>query len=265
VKSGYRRQLVLAGIAGVVLWWYNRTPEPTLLSFQLGQPFEEVVQNSTYPVMERSNLPADDPSDGQHGDTWVTEPAVIIRFSDPVHGFTLPPTKFAALAFDYNVATTLATSPMLDALPFDQAVAVLEQLQNQFKAGHWEPYELHESKWFDLRPDGKRRLYEAMFKPPYHQQQTLHVPKKYGMTFRFKCAEGCWTREPPYRFLIDIGIGDDTECRVPGDPYLWDKSHPARQLSAKPVDTGRPPVANQSPGLATSEKKPPGSRTGGFR
>ncbi|MEX5747151.1 hypothetical protein [Massilia sp. X63] len=124
---------------------------------------------------------------------------------------------------------------MLEKLPFDEAVAMLENLQDQFKAGHWEPYALHESKWFDLTPEGKQRLYAAMFKPPYRLQQTLHIPKKYGMTFRFKCAEGCWTREPPYLFLIDIGISDDTECRKPGDPYVWEESHPVHRASTKPV------------------------------
>lgn len=235
MKPGYRLRLLLIGAVGTALWWHYRTPEPTILSFRLGQRFEEVVQNSTYPVVEQSNLPADDPSDGQFGATWITEPAVIIRFTDPIHGFTLPPTKFAALSFHHNVAATLATSPMLDKLPFDKAVAMLEDLQNQFKAGGWVPYELHQSRWFDLTPEGKQRLHAAMLQPPYHQQQTLHVPKKYGMTFRFKCAEGCWTREPPYLFLIDIGISDDTECREPGDPEIWDKSHPANQAPTKPA------------------------------
>lgn len=234
MRTRYYRRLALAGGIAIGLWWYYRMPEPTVLSFRPGQTFEEVAQNSTYPVVERSNLPVEDPSSGQHGTTWITEPAVIIRFTDPAHGFTLPPTKFAVLSFDYNVATTLATSPMLEKLPFDQTVALLENLQSHFKAGGWQPYENHKSEWFDLTPDGVQRLYTAMFKPPYHQQQTLHIPKKYGMTFRFKCAEGCWTREPPYLFLIDIGISDDTECREPGDPYLWDKSHPAHKASAEP-------------------------------
>ena len=237
MKSSHCRRLALIGIIGAGLSWYYRTPEPTLLSFRIGQTFEDVVKSSTYPVMERSNRPADDPSDGQHGATWVTEPAVTIRFNDPKHGFTLPPTKFAALGFDHNVATTLATSPMLDKLSFDRAAAVLENLQNQFKAGGWEPYEVHQSKWFDLTPAGKKRLHAAMFKPPFFQQQTLRVPKKYAMTFRFLCAEGCWTREPPYLFLIDIGVSDDTEGWEPGDPPIWEKSHPANQAATETVQS----------------------------
>jgi hypothetical protein len=109
---------------------------------------------------------------------------------------------------------------MLDKLPFDEAVAVLENLQNQFKAGGWEPWKDDGSKWFDLTPDGKKRLYERMFEPGYMQTAILRIPKKYSITFRLFCAEGCWTREPPYKFLIDVGVGVDTEGWVPGrEPF----------------------------------------------
>jgi hypothetical protein len=39
------------------------------------------------------------------------------------------------LTYQHNTAAMLSTSPMQDKLPFDEAVAVLENLQNQFKAG----------------------------------------------------------------------------------------------------------------------------------
>lgn len=243
MKAWLRPLVVLTAFIGVGVWWrYYRTPEPTVLSFRIAQTFEEVVKNSTYPVMERSNLPAEDPSGSKFGETWVTEPAVIIHFNDPKHGFTLPPTKFAALGFDHNVAATLATSPMLDKLPFDDAVAVLENLQSQFKAGGWEPYKVHDSEWFDLTPEGKKRLHAAMFEPPFLKEATLRIPNMYGMVFRFKCAEGCWTREPPYKFLIDVGVSDDIEGREPGAPNVWDKAHPANQAPAEPAQPKRADV-----------------------
>ncbi|TFW34626.1 hypothetical protein [Massilia horti] len=220
MKAWYRRLVVLAGVIGLGAWWHYRTPLPTVLSFGLGDTFEKVAKNSSYPVMERSNRPADDPGENKFGATWVTEPAVIIHFTDPKHGFTLPPTKFAALTYSDNKAVSLATSPMLDKLPFDDVVAVLENLQNQFKAGGWEPWEVDGSTWFDLTPEGKKRLYARMFEPGYMQTAILRVPKKYGMTFRLKCAEGCWTRESPYKFLIDVGVGVDTEGWEPGrEPF----------------------------------------------
>jgi hypothetical protein len=216
MKAGQRRLVVLAGVSAAVVWGYNRTPEPTLLSFRVGQTFEEVAKNSTYPVIERSILPSEDPMELHAGETFVTEAAVILRFDDPKHGFTLPPTKFALVGYMHNKVDSVATSPMLDKLPFNEAVAVLENLQNQFKAGGWEPWVVDDSKWFDLTAEGKKQLYARMFEPGYMQVTRLRIPHQYGMTFRFKCAEGCWTREPPYRFLIDIGVSDDIEGRLHG-------------------------------------------------
>ena len=231
----YRRQSIVAGLIVIGFWWYNYIPEPTVLSFRIGQTFEEVAAMSTYPVMERSNRPADDPGNNRFGATWVTKPAVIIRFNDPRHGFILPPTKFAALSYQDNRAATLATSPMLDKLPFDAAIHVLENLQNQFKAGGWIPFEEDGSTWFDFTPEGKKRLFAHLLE---HDMQTvsLYVPKKYGMTFRLWCAKGCISGKPPYRFMIDIGVGMDTHSWKSGDPELWEVSSPdpAAPAPAKP-------------------------------
>lgn len=223
MKVGFRH-LVIPVCLVLIVWSYPRPPEPTLLSFRPGQSFEGVVKDSTFPVLTQSNIPD---SGSGWGATWVTEPAVTVRLNDSEHGFTLPPTKFAALSYEKNVAATLATSPMLDMLPFDDALAILENLQNQFKAGGWEPWADDDSTWFDLTPEGKKRLYARMFEPGYAQEATLRIPKLYGMVFRLKCTEGCWTREPPYRFLIDVGVSRDIEGSKPGDPMIWNPSHPA--------------------------------------
>jgi hypothetical protein len=223
------RRAALTVLMLTTAWWLMRTPQPTVLSFRVTQTFEEVVRNSTYPVIENSVVSTDNYLQGEA--TFVEKPSVILRFDDPTHGFTLPPTKFAVIGYSRNHVSTMATSPMLEKLPFDEAVEVLENLQNQFKAGGWEPWEVDDSTWFDLSLEGKKRLYIRMFEPGYMQTASLRVPKKYGMTFRLKCAEGCWTREPPYKFLIDVGVGRDTEGWEPGDPMVWDKSHPAAQVT----------------------------------
>lgn len=219
-----RYLVILAAATTIGFWLYSHPLEPTILSFRPGQTFEDVVKDSTYPVLTKSNIPD---SDTGWGATWVTEPAVVIRLNDSEHGFTLPPTKFAALSFQRNVVATLATSPMMDKLPFDEAVAILENLQNQFKAGGWEPWAVDDSVWFDLTTEGKKRLYARMLEPGYAQEVTLRIPKLYGMTSRLKCTEGCWSRKPPYLFLIDVGVGPDTEGWKRGDPAIWNPSHPA--------------------------------------
>jgi hypothetical protein len=224
-----------AAILGLGAWQHSPPPAAeTILSFRIGQSFEGVVKASTYPVMERSNLPKDSPY--LSGNTFVTEPAVVLCFNDPQHGFVLPPTKFALVGYEHNVVETVSTSPMLEKLPFDQAVAILEKLQNQFKAGGWEPWAVDGSKWFDLTPEGKKWLYQRMFEPGYSQSAELRVPKKYGMVFRLKCTDGCWPGEkPPYLFLIDVGLSADIVGREPGDLQVWDKSFPGNAVSTKPA------------------------------
>lgn len=234
MKRRYGVMVVLTSLAIAAIWLQPPPSQPTVLAFRLGQTFEQVARDSSYPVMERSNRPADDPGDHKFGATWIDKPSVIIRFTDPKHGFTLPPTKFAALTFSENQAVSLATSPMLDPLPFDEAVAILENVQNQFKAGGWEPWARNDSTWFDMTKEGKKRLYARMFEPGYMETTILRVPKMYGMIFRLKCMEGCWTREPPYLFLIDIGLGDDVYGWKPGDPMRWDRPENATTGSSVP-------------------------------
>jgi hypothetical protein len=242
---------VVAAVLGLGVWQLSPAPAapPMILSFKVGQSFEEVVKASTYPVMQRSNPPSD--TADLTGDTFVTEPAVILCFNDPQHGFTLPPTKFAFIGYEHNVVDTVSTSPMLDKLSFDQVIAVLEDLQNQFKAGGWEPWAGDGSTWFDLTPEGKKRLYKRMFEQGYSQSAQLRIPKKYEMTFRLKCTDGCWPGEqPPYLFLIDVGIGSDTVERKPGDPEVWDKSFPGAVASTASArfqcPAGRPNAVPQT-------------------
>jgi hypothetical protein len=208
VKSRYFVLAVGVTACGFALWHYSQVPPaPTILSFRIGQPFQEVAKASTYPVLERSNTPTH--AYLQSGETFVTEPAVILHFNDPQHQFTLPPTKFALVGYTHNKVETVSTSPMLDKLPFDRAVALLENLQNQFRAGGWVPWPGDDSTWFDLTPEGKKKLYARMFESGWAETQTLRVVGKYSMTFRLWCADGCATREPPYLFLIDVGVGED--------------------------------------------------------
>lgn len=79
-----------------------------------------------------------------------------------------------------------------------------------------------------------------MFKPGYMETTNLRVPKLYGMIFRLKCNEGCWTREPPYLFLIDIGVGDDVYGWKSGEPMRWERPEGAVTGSSVPDKPARP-------------------------
>lgn len=221
-------------------------PAPTLLSLRIGQRFEDVVKASTFPVMQRSTVP--NAETGMAGVTAVTEPSVILCFDDPQHGFVLPPTKFALVGYGHDVVETISTSPMLEKLRFEQAVVILENLQNQFKSGGWQPWAVDDSKWFDLSPAGRQRLYQRMFEPGHSQSAELRVPKKYGMVFRLKCTDGCWPGEkPPHLFLIDVGLSPDNVGHESGDPEVWEKSFPANVVSPGPARFSCPVMPSRSP------------------
>jgi hypothetical protein len=49
MKTRRRQLAILAGLVTAAIWWHSRTPEPTVLAFRLGQTFEQVVNDSTYP------------------------------------------------------------------------------------------------------------------------------------------------------------------------------------------------------------------------
>ena len=205
-RSAIAALLLIATATSVGFGMFDGPGSPTMLSFRIGQEFQDVVAGSTYPVMTRSAVP--EGSIGA-GETFVTEPAVTLRFNDPDHGFVLPPTKFAVVGYNHNKVSTVATSPMLDKLPFDHAVAILEDVQRQLQVGGWEPWERDESAWFDLTPAGKKRLYARMFEDGFAQQAILRVPNQYSMILRLWCSDGCMTGRPPYLFMIDVGVGSD--------------------------------------------------------
>lgn len=207
MKARLLALLVLAVSAGFGLWSHMRVPEPTILSLRIGQTFEEVVAASTFPVLQESNLPSEDPTG--FGSTWVTKPAVIIKFDDPQHGFVLPPTRFAGVSYEANRVLSIETSPMLEKLPFDEAVDIMANLQEQFKAGGWRPWPGDGSKWFDFSPEGRKRFHRTLLGPGWGANATLIVPGKYSLMFRIKCLDGCEEHSEPHQFLIDLSIGSD--------------------------------------------------------
>ncbi|MRW85221.1 hypothetical protein GJ698_14125 [Pseudoduganella sp. FT26W] len=200
-----KRWFVTLGLISCAALACLDSPAPTSLSLRVQQPFHEVVKDSSFPVMASSNIP-DASTDGS-GATWVTEPAVVIHFNDAEHGFTLPPTTFAAVSYsDYRVIT-IDTSPMLKKLSFGETLEIVDSLQRQFQAKGWQL--AHGAKWIDLSDSGKSTL-RAVLREHGHWI-SIRVPKKYYMFFGLHCFERCDSRIGLDRYLIDISIGRDIE------------------------------------------------------
>jgi hypothetical protein len=212
MKRGLAVLAVGIAVSCLGTWWYARPPVPTYLVFQVDQTFEEVVKNSTYMVWERSNRPSEDPGTTQAGTTWVDHPSVIFKLDDAVNGFSLPPTTFGAITYTDNRVQTIVTSPMLKALPFDDTLEVLQELQEMFKAKGWVPWEGNHSQWFDLSPRGRQKLQDELSK-----LIILRVPKKnLEMFFSVYCHADCDDR-PHSRWLINVEIGKKALYNWNGD------------------------------------------------
>lgn len=199
---------------------YGRWPALVLLyigltSFQypldflvvhIGKHYESVVQDSTFPVTWKTAVY---PSDPPHpSSTWISSP-VIITFDDEQHGFTLPVTKFGAIGWSDFKAITLSTSPMLETLPFEQAVNLLGELQQMFKKAGWSPEAVEGNDWLKTETqEDKVRLQTKLF--DQMDGVILLIPHKYSLFLHIKCYARCDERNPETaKYLIDVGFGED--------------------------------------------------------
>jgi hypothetical protein len=194
--------IVVTSLAAFVWEKRDYLTSTTVLSVGIGETYDNVLKGSTYPVAKNS-IP---PGNG-FGTIDVDKPAVVIVFNDPDHGFTLPPTKFAGVTFLDGKVLTVTTSPMLEALRFDDAVALVNQLQAEFRHGGWEPIERSGERpplWFDTASAaGLTELRRG-------STRELVVPHKYAMYFNFKCWDQC-SPAPNEKslYLIDVSMGPD--------------------------------------------------------
>ena len=180
------------------------------ISLHVGKPYEDVLRDSTFPVKSktviRQTLPPEEDS------TWITSPA-IVKFDDPQHGFTLPPTKLVAVGYSEGKVTTVTTSPMLETLSFDQLTPLLNHLQEELKKSGWVPRDHDRNRW--LKADNKLEK-DALQNLLFDQAETvmLLIPHKYMLALIVKCYARCAERDPTTaKYLIDISVGEDFHNR----------------------------------------------------
>ncbi|CAN7268417.1 flagellar biosynthesis sigma factor [Trinickia sp. LjRoot230] len=105
------------------------------VALTLGELYEQVRKQS------RSTLPAAEP-----GILWggfVTRPARL-RFTDPEYGFVTPPAKFLYVGTDkFGKVESATLSPQIATLPLDQAMAIVEDLQEQLRRRGWHSIRAH--------------------------------------------------------------------------------------------------------------------------
>lgn len=128
--SGYLACIVVGCVA---VWGLLAMAQPVdEVVLTLGQPYEQVRTQS------RSTLPPIQPNAAWGG--YVLRPAKF-RFADSRFGLTTPPAKFLNVGYDnHGNVWSVSLSPQVETLPLDESMAILTDLQNQFRRGGWKPF-----------------------------------------------------------------------------------------------------------------------------
>ncbi|KDD66932.1 hypothetical protein V466_21780 [Pseudomonas mandelii PD30] len=182
------------------------------LNVHIGKSYQEVEQDSTFPVQGNTAIYPGDPNDANDpphpSSTWISSP-VVIRVDDPEHGFTLPQTIYGAVGYSKGKVDGITTSPMVETLPFAQTAKLLGELQSMFKKAGWTPELAEGNDWIKVSSDEEKRQLQAKL---FDQADgvILLIPNKYSLLLHIKCYARCDERDAETaRYLIDIGLSRD--------------------------------------------------------
>ncbi|WP_321862028.1 hypothetical protein [Pseudomonas paraveronii] len=203
--------LLFVVLAVLIVYLNRESGEVGTISLHIGKSYKDILRDSTFPVKSETVVRATTPP--VEDSTWITRPA-IVKFDDPKHGFTLPPTKFAVVGYGDGKVTTFRTSPMLETLPFDQLIPLLDHVQEMLKSAGWIPKDDNENyTWIKTGSEADRKaLQSLLFRKAV--TATLLIPRKYGMSLIVKCYARCAERDPnTAKYLIDVSVGEDFSSR----------------------------------------------------
>lgn len=101
--------------------------EPEIV-LKMGGTYDDLRRNSSAPFSPQIR-----------GHIWFGIPKVDakLRFVDPQFGFTTPAARFFTVDFDDNVIYSLRMSPQIEPLLIDDALKVVLDLQDQWRAKGW--------------------------------------------------------------------------------------------------------------------------------
>ena len=198
-------------VLAALLVYLNRDSEKIgTISLHVGKPYKDVLRDSTFPVKSETAIRATTPP--IEDSTWITRPA-IVKFDDPKHGFTLPPTKFGAIGYNRGKVTTFTTSPMLETLPFDQVIPLFNNLQEMLKDSGWTLEKIGSNALIKASSEAeKNALQLLLFK--HAETVIFFIPHKYSLALTIKCYARCNERDvKTAKYLIDVSVGRDYSNR----------------------------------------------------
>ena len=202
--------LLFVIVAALIIYLNRDSGEIGTIALHIGKPYKDVLRDSTFPVKSETAMRATTPP--VEDSTWITRPA-IVKFDDPKHGFTLPPTKFGAIGYNRGKVTTFTTSPMLETLPFDQVIPLFNNLQEMLKDSGWTLEKIGSNALIKASSEAeKNALQLLLFK--HAETVIFFIPHKYSLALTIKCYARCNERDvKTAKYLIDVSVGRDYSNR----------------------------------------------------
>ncbi|WP_321862694.1 hypothetical protein [Pseudomonas paraveronii] len=202
--------LLFVALAVLIVYLNRDSGEIGTIDLHIGKPYKDVLRDSTFPVKSETAMRATTPQ--VEDSTWITRPA-IVKFDDPKHGFTLPPTKFGAIGYNRGKVTTFTTSPMLETLPFDQVIPLFNNLQEMLKGSGWTLEKIGSNALIKASSEAeKNALQLLLFK--HAETVIFFIPHKYSLALTIKCYARCNERDvKTAKYLIDVSVGRDYSNR----------------------------------------------------
>ncbi|WP_338128398.1 hypothetical protein [Xenorhabdus bovienii] len=123
--------LIVLCLAGIYLYhsFYSAQPEIALV---IGEPYEDMRQ--------RSSAKISPPYDNSIG-FRIPKTDARLRFTDPKYGFITPPARFFTVSYNKGMIESVRMSPQIEPLPYDDAIKVVLDLQDQWRKAGWVLYQ----------------------------------------------------------------------------------------------------------------------------
>ncbi|MBD2812658.1 hypothetical protein ID853_17710 [Xenorhabdus sp. Vera] len=170
---------IILGLTAVYLYHSFYSPKPEI-ALVIDEPYEAMRQRSSADI--DPHLP---------GKIWHNIPKTDarLRFIDPKYGFVTPPARFFAVLYANDVITSVRMSPQIEPLPYDDAIKIVLDLQDQWrKAG-----------WVLTKP--KQR--PALENTPELHAQLLNMKGGAGTTY--------WQADNQYQIMLSMSLFEDDQ------------------------------------------------------
>ena len=157
IQDASRRQkfvFVFIMIAGLIVirWMFQSFAADPEIALVYGEEWEAMRQRSSAQIAPA--IP---------DEIWFRMPKTdaSLRFIDAQYGFITPLARFFAITFNKGKVGSIRMSPQIEPLLLDDALKVVLDLQDQWRAGGWLPMRRISSPPFADTPEWRQRTHHC--------------------------------------------------------------------------------------------------------